>query len=67
MDTTWVMTSEEFIAQSDQNKNGKNKGKRTIWFNGRKTDKKSKTVLEHCKPQFQQFIATNFQRLLTIE
>lgn len=67
MDTTWVMTSEEFIEHSDQNKNGKHKGKRTIWFNGRKTDKKSKTVLEHCKPQFQQFIATSFQRLLTID
>ena len=67
MDTTWIMTSAEFIAQSDQNKNGKNKGKRTIWLNGRKTDKKSKAVVEHCKPQFQQFIATNFQRLITVE
>nr|MBP7323291.1 hypothetical protein [Deltaproteobacteria bacterium] len=39
MDTTWIMTSEEFIAASDQNKSGKNKGKRSIWFNGRHKDK----------------------------
>ena len=34
MDMTWVMTSREFVAESVQNKNGKNKGKRSIWFNG---------------------------------
>lgn len=67
MDTMWIMTSTEFIAHSDQNKSGKNKGKRTIWFNGRRTDRKSKTVVEHCKPRFQQFIATDFQRLITVD
>ncbi|HQX51838.1 MAG TPA: hypothetical protein PLR25_18095 [Planctomycetaceae bacterium] len=50
MDTMWIMTSEEFIAHSDQNKSGNNTGKRTIWFNGRKTDRKTKAVAEHCKP-----------------
>ena len=36
MDMKWIMTSEEFIRESVQNKSGKNKGKRSIWFNGGK-------------------------------
>ncbi len=45
--------------ESVQNKTGKNKGKRSIWFNGRNTKKQ----LEHCKPQFEKYIAENFNRL----
>lgn len=63
MDTLWIMTSAEFIAESVQNKNGKNKGKRSIWFNGRKTDKKTGEVFEHCRPQFDKYIAEDFRRL----
>jgi hypothetical protein len=63
MDMTWIMTSEEFIKESNQNKNGKNKGKRSIWFNGRKTDRDTKEILEHCKPQFEKYIAYTFDRL----
>jgi len=63
MDMTWIMTSEEFIAESVQNKTGKNKGKRSIWFNGRRTDRKTREVTEHCKPQFQKYVATDFSRL----
>ncbi len=66
MDTMWIMTSAEFISESHQNKNGKNKGKRTIWFNGRKTDKKTGNIAEHCKPQFTKYIATDFQRLVVM-
>ena len=55
----WIMTSEEFIEESVQNKTGKNKGKRSIWFNGKNTKKQ----LEHCKPQFEKYIATNFDKL----
>ena len=53
-----------FIAESHQNKNGKNKGKSTIWFNGRKSNKATGTVTEHCKPQFTKYIAENFNRLV---
>lgn len=67
MDTMWIMTSAEFIANAAQNKAGKNKGKRTIWFNGRRTDRKNRKVEEHCLPQFRQFIATDFRRLVQIE
>lgn len=66
MDMMWIMTSAEFIAESHQNKNGKNKGKRTIWFNGRKSNKEEGTVTEHCKPQFTKYIAKNFDRLIAI-
>jgi len=57
LDTTWIMTSEEFIANSIQNKSGRNAGLRSIWFNGSKQGK------EYVKPQFEKFIATNFDRI----
>jgi len=63
MDMTWIMTSEEFIQEADQNKKGKNKGKRSIWFNGRKSNRKTGEVTEHCKPRFEKYVAKDFQRL----
>ena len=60
MDTIWIMSSNEFIGCSHQNKSGKNSGKRTIWFNGKNT----KAQTEHVKPQYRQFVATNFKRIL---
>ena len=42
LDKIWVMSSKEFIKEAVQNKNGLNKGKRSIWFNGTKTDKDTK-------------------------
>lgn len=65
MEMTWILSSQEFIDGSYQNKKGKNTGKRSIWFNGQKKDRKTGVVSLHCKPQFQRFIATDFQRLLT--
>ena len=65
MDMMWIMTSEEFVQESVQNKTGKNKGKRSIWLNGRKTDRKTGEVTEHCKPQFQKYVARDFSRLKT--
>lgn len=60
MDMMWILSSKEFIENSHQNKQGKNTGKRVIWFNGKKT----KAQTEHCKPQFEKFIAKDFSRLL---
>jgi len=40
MNTMWIMSSEEFIKESVLNKTGKNKGKRSIWFNGKRTKEK---------------------------
>jgi hypothetical protein len=64
MDMTWIMTSQEFVKASVQNKTGKNKGKRSIWFNGRKRDKSTGKREEYCKPQFEKFIAKDFRRLV---
>lgn len=53
------MSSKEFIEESIQNKNGKNVGKRSIWFNGKRKG------VEYAKPRFEKYIRTNFQRIIT--
>jgi hypothetical protein len=63
MNTTWIMSSKEFIADSHQNKSGKNAGVRSIWFNG----KNSKAQSEHVKPQYQKYVVTDFRRILQDE
>lgn len=60
MDKMWIMSSKEFIENSHQNKQGKNTGKRVIWFNG----KSSKKQNEHCKPQFEKYLESNFSRII---
>ena len=60
MDTMWIMSSQEFIDESQLNKEGKNAGKRSIWFNGKNT----KANTEHVKPQFQKYVAKDFHRIL---
>ncbi len=60
MDKTWIMSSKEFIEESVQNKKGKNKGKRSIWFNG----KNSKDQTEHVKPQFEKYLVNDFSRII---
>jgi hypothetical protein len=65
MDMTWIMTSQEFVKASVQNKTGKNKGKRSIWFNGTRRHKATGRREEYCKPQFKEFIAIDFHRLVT--
>ena len=58
MSMMWIMSSAEFVDESNQNKKGKNKGKRTIWLNGKRGG------TEYCKPQFEKYVAKNFRRLL---
>ena len=41
---------------------GKNAGKRSIWFNGNRKDKKTGIKKEYCKKQFEKYIATDFSR-----
>tara|TARA_R110000868_G_scaffold395880_2_gene667872 strand:+ start:180 stop:635 length:456 start_codon:yes stop_codon:yes gene_type:complete len=59
MESMWLLSSEEFIKESTQNKTGKNIGIRSIWFNGKNT----KLQKEHCKPQFEKYLINNFDRL----
>jgi len=61
MSKMWILSSREFLKESVQNKTGKNAGKRSIWFNGKNT----KTKTEHVKPQFEKYIASNFNRILS--
>lgn len=60
MDTMWILSSKEFLAESHQNKRGKNVGKRVIWFNGKNT----KAQTEHVKPQYKKYVAKDFSRIL---
>ena len=63
LDLMWILTSEEFLSLSVQNKTGKNVGKRSIWFNGKRKDPKTGKTVEYCKPQWVQFLATDFSRI----
>ncbi len=65
--TMWIMTSEEFIRESVQNKTGKNKGKRSIWFNGKRKNKTTGILDEHIHPRFEKYVAANFERILCEE
>ena len=62
MNMMWIMSSEEFLEFSTQNKSGKNIGKRSIWLNGYKTDKDTNTKVEYCLPRFEKFVAKDFSR-----
>jgi hypothetical protein len=59
LEKIWIMSSREFIQESHQNKSGKNVGVRSIWFNGKNT----KNQTEHVKPQFEKYLADNFDRI----
>ena len=60
--TMWILSSEEFLKECVTNKTGKNAGKRSIWFNGNRIDKKTGEKREYCKEQFKKYIATDFSR-----
>ena len=63
MDVMWIMTSNEFINDSYQNKKGKNAGRRSIWFNGKRRNKATGQYDEHMKPRFEKYVAVDFRRL----
>ncbi len=56
----WILSSKEFIKEASQNKNGLNIGKHSVWFNGKNTKENTGDV----KPQFEKYVATNFNRIL---
>jgi hypothetical protein len=63
LETIWLMTSEEFIKESNQNKNGKNIGLRSVWFNGKRTDRKSGEKSEYVKERYLRYVIQDFSRL----
>lgn len=64
METMWIMTSDEFIKESCENKNGKNVGLRSVWFNGHRTNKETGSKEEYVKPQFEKYVHHDFSRFL---
>lgn len=62
LEKMWIMSSEEFLAECATNKTGKNKGKRSIWFNGNKTDKETGQKKEYVYPRFEKYACSDFQR-----
>lgn len=61
LDKFWIMTSEEFIAESSQNIKGKNAGKRSILLNGTKKNRETGKYEEY--PKFEKYLAPDFSRL----
>lgn len=57
----WMLSSEEFLQECMTNKNGKNTGKHSIWFNGNRGDSSGEKK-EYCKPQFEKYVCTDFSR-----
>lgn len=66
LETFWIMTSEELVQNSVQNRSGKNIGKRSIWFNGKRKNKETGVYAEHCHERFKKYIAHDFSRLVQI-
>ena len=64
LDKIWVMSSEEFIAEAVQNKTGKNIGKRSLWFNGTRTNKQTGEREEYAKERYGKYESRDFARLL---
>ena len=58
MDTKWIMSSKEFLKECSTNRTGKNKGTRSIWFNGKNTKERK----EYTKPKFEKYVALNYDR-----
>lgn len=62
MDRMWIMSSKDFIKEANQNKSGKNKGKRSIWFNGIETDKTTGKRVEYPKSRYDKYLSENFDK-----
>ena len=58
----WILSSEEFLTECVTNKNGKNAGKHSIWFNGNKTNPETGIREEYCKPRYEKYICNDFSR-----
>ncbi len=58
----WIMSFAEFVHEANQNKNGKNIEKRSIWFNGKRKDKATGKLIESPYPRFDRYRAADFSR-----
>ena len=62
LDKMWILSSEEFLKESYKNKNGKNIGKRVIWFNGTRTNTVTKAKEEYAFQKYDRYLCTDFSR-----
>jgi hypothetical protein len=62
LDTTWIKSSKELLAESSQIKNGPNKGLRAIWLNGTKINKATSQRGEYPRLRYEKYIAVDFSR-----
>ncbi|MFL1022853.1 hypothetical protein ACJO1Y_23055 [Vibrio parahaemolyticus] len=62
----WIMSSKDFIKESNQNKTGKNVDKRSIWFNGKRKNKETGEYTEHCHSRFDKYKVSDFSKLVEI-
>jgi hypothetical protein len=60
MDKMWIMSSKDLIEKAAQNKNGKNKGKRSVWLNGSRKNKTTGLHEEYPLPRFAEHLAKDF-------
>lgn len=63
-DAIFIMSSEEFIAEAAQNKNGKNAGKRSLWFNGTRKNPTTGEREEYINERYTKYLRRDFSRLL---
>lgn len=64
LDTMWIMSSQEFLSECVTNRTGKNAGKHSIWFNGKRTNPVTGEHEEYCKDRFAKYICKDFSRFL---
>lgn len=62
MDTTWIMSSKEYLNACTTNKTGKNIGKRSIWLNGKRKNEETSEREEYPLDRFSKYIAQDFSR-----
>lgn len=62
LDCMWILSSAEFLAECVTNKNGKNVGRHSIWFNGCRMNRQTGLREEYCKPQFARYVCRDFSR-----
>lgn len=64
LDNIWILSSSEFIAEANTNKTGKNIGKRSLWFNGTRTNRETGEREEYSKDRYRKYESRDFSRLL---
>lgn len=56
LDKIWILSGDEFVEEAAQNKTGKNKGKRSLWFNGKRQG------VEYAKERYNRYLTKYFSR-----